>query len=83
MSHKNYIKLIRDTQRVIPQKSKNKISVTYKSSRILLQQRIVTFGDSSQGIGYILWRVIVRKALTQVQWLILQSELDVFDPNQT
>lgn len=59
------------------------MSITYKSSCILLQEWIVTFGDSSQGIGHILWCVIVRKALTQVQWLVLQSELDVFDPNQT
>ena len=61
----------------------NKICITYKSSRILLHKWIVTFSDSNQGICQILRRMIIRKTLAQVQWLVLQTKLEIFNPNQT
>lgn len=40
-------------------------------SGVLIGQRISTIRDCCQGIGGILWRMIVRKALTKIQRFVL------------
>jgi hypothetical protein len=69
---------------IVPRKKiweeRDKKELTYESSSILIEQGIVATSGIGKSLGHMIWRRVVRKALAQIQGLVLDCQLDVLDP---